>query len=77
MFQSLIKPLPTSSGESWKRAANECCSFYHLVPFAHLPWLLFPDIRGELTRSFYMGMGWLINLVIAKLVIAHKFGIKL
>ena len=44
--------------------------------FTHLPWLLFPDIRGELTRSLCMGMGWIINLVIAELVIAHGFGNK-
>ena len=28
----------------------------------HLPWFLFPSIRGELTRAVLMGAGWAINL---------------
>jgi uncharacterized membrane protein len=28
----------------------------------HLPWFLFPSIRGEQTRAVLMGAGWAINL---------------
>jgi len=28
----------------------------------HLPWFLFPSIRGEQTRALLMGAGWVINL---------------
>ncbi len=28
----------------------------------HLPWVMFPGIRGELTRALLMGAGWAINI---------------
>lgn len=37
--------------------------------FTHLPWLLFPEIRGEFSRAMMMGAGWLINIVVAELII--------
>lgn len=38
----------------------------------HLPWLLLPDIRGELTRTVLMGAGWAINLALAEWLIARE-----
>lgn len=38
----------------------------------HLPWFLFPDIQGELTRAILMGAGWVINLAVAELVIRKQ-----
>lgn len=35
----------------------------------HLPWFLFPDIRGEFSRALFMGAGWAINLVVAEWLI--------
>jgi uncharacterized membrane protein len=32
----------------------------------HLPWVLWPDARGELLRSLCMGAGWVINLAVAE-----------
>jgi uncharacterized membrane protein len=38
----------------------------------HLPWFLFPGIRGELARTLCMAAGWGINLAIAEWLIARK-----
>lgn len=37
----------------------------------HIPWFLFPGIRGELARTLCMMAGWLINAVVAEWVIAR------
>jgi uncharacterized membrane protein len=37
----------------------------------HLPWFIFPDIRGELARTLCMGGGWAINLAVAEWLIAR------
>ena len=34
--------------------------------FTHIPWFLFPAIRGEAARTLCMGAGWAINLVVAE-----------
>ena len=39
--------------------------------FTHLPWLLFPSIRGELARTLCMAAGWAINIAVAEWVIAR------
>jgi uncharacterized membrane protein len=39
--------------------------------FTHLPWFLFPGIRGELARTLCMGAGWVINLAVAEWLIAR------
>jgi len=39
--------------------------------FTHLPWFLFPSIRGELARTLFMGAGWAINLAVAEWLISH------
>ena len=40
--------------------------------FTHLPWFLFPSIRGELARTLFMGAGWTINLAVAEWLIARQ-----
>jgi uncharacterized membrane protein len=40
--------------------------------FTHLPWFLFPGIRGELARTLFMGAGWAINLAVAEWIIARQ-----
>ena len=37
--------------------------------FTHLPWFLFPSIRGELARTLCMGAGWGINIAVAEWLI--------
>lgn len=37
----------------------------------HIPWFIFPGIRGELTRAICMGMGWAINLAVAEYLLAR------
>lgn len=39
--------------------------------FTHLPWFLFPDMRGELARTLFMGAGWGINVAVAEWLIAR------
>jgi uncharacterized membrane protein len=38
----------------------------------HLPWLLLPSIRGELTRAALMAAGWAVNLAIAEWLIVRE-----
>ena len=40
--------------------------------FTHLPWFLFPSVRGELARTLCMGAGWAINLAVAEWLISHE-----
>ena len=40
--------------------------------FTHIPWALFPNIQGELTRALMMGAGWVINLAVAEWVIRKR-----
>lgn len=40
--------------------------------FTHLPWFLFPGIRGELARTLCMGAGWAINVAAAEWFISRK-----
>ncbi len=35
----------------------------------HLPWVLFPEIQGELSRAIMMGAGWMINWLVAEVII--------
>jgi uncharacterized membrane protein len=39
--------------------------------FTHLPWFLFPSIRGELARTLFMGAGWAINVAVAEWLISR------
>ena len=39
--------------------------------FTHLPWFLFPGIRGELARTLFMGAGWAINVAVAEWIISR------
>jgi uncharacterized membrane protein len=39
--------------------------------FTHLPWFLFPGIRGELARTLCMGAGWAINIAVAEWIISR------
>lgn len=39
--------------------------------FTHLPWFLFPSIRGEFARTLFMGAGWAINVAVAEWLIAR------
>jgi uncharacterized membrane protein len=38
----------------------------------HLPFFLFPDIQGELTRALFMAAGWMINLAVAEWAIRKQ-----
>lgn len=38
----------------------------------HLPWFVFPSIRGELTRTICMAAGWAINLGVAEWIITRQ-----
>lgn len=40
--------------------------------FTHIPWFLFPNIQGEFARTLCMGLGWVINLVVAELIISSE-----
>lgn len=40
--------------------------------FTHLPWLLFPDRRGEMLRTLCMGAGWVINIAVAEWIIQKR-----
>lgn len=42
--------------------------------FTHLPWFLFPAIRGELARTLCMGAGWAINVAVAEWCISRRRG---
>jgi uncharacterized membrane protein len=37
----------------------------------HIPWFVFPSIRGELARTIFMAAGWAINLAVAEWFIAR------
>ena len=37
--------------------------------FTHIPIFIFPTIQGEISRAIAMGMGWIINIAIAELII--------
>lgn len=34
--------------------------------FTHIPWFVFPDLRGEALRAACMGAGWALNVVFAE-----------
>lgn len=34
--------------------------------FTHIPWLMWPELHGELLRAMSMGAGWVINIVVAE-----------
>jgi uncharacterized membrane protein len=40
--------------------------------FTHIPWFLVPDIQTETARAFFMGAGWLINLLVAEWIISSR-----
>ena len=40
--------------------------------FTHLPWFLFPSIRGIWARTLFMGAGWAINLAVAEWLILRE-----
>ncbi len=41
--------------------------------FTHIPWLLWPELQGELLRAVCMGAGWGINVVVAEWVILRAW----
>lgn len=40
--------------------------------FTHIPIFIFPTIQGEISRAIAMGMGWIINIAIAELIISKQ-----
>lgn len=38
----------------------------------HVPWMLFPEIRGETTRALCMGAGWAINIAVAEGLLSRR-----
>jgi hypothetical protein len=45
--------------------------------FTHIPWVLLPNIQGELARTLFMAAGWAINLAVAEWLILRKRDIRL
>lgn len=39
---------------------------------SHIPWFLLPELQSEFFRAICMGAGWLINIVIAELIIRNQ-----
>jgi uncharacterized membrane protein len=39
--------------------------------FTHIPYIAFPEIQGELSRTICMAAGWAINYVVAEWIIAR------
>ena len=37
--------------------------------FTHIPLFIFPSLQGEASRAIAMGMGWIINIVVAEFII--------
>lgn len=37
--------------------------------FTHLPLLIFPNIHGETSRTFFMALAWVINMAVAEWII--------
>ena len=35
----------------------------------HIPWSVYPSIQSELTRTLFMGAGWIINLIIVECIL--------
>jgi uncharacterized membrane protein len=40
--------------------------------FTHIPWFVFPEIRGEVSRAIFMGAGWAINLAVAECYVLRE-----
>ena len=40
--------------------------------FTHLPWMLFFGVPNELTRALLMAAGWVINIIVAELIIRKR-----
>lgn len=38
----------------------------------HIPWFVFPEIQGELSRALCMGAGWAINVAAAEWIIRRR-----
>lgn len=38
----------------------------------HIPWALFPSIRGELARTLCMAAGWVINIAVAEWILMRE-----
>ena len=38
----------------------------------HIPWALFPSIRGELARTLCMTAGWVINIIVAEWILMRE-----
>lgn len=40
--------------------------------FTHIPWMLFPEIKNEFTRTIFMTLGWVINIAVAECIIQKQ-----
>lgn len=38
----------------------------------HIPWAIFPDMKGESSRAFFMTIAWVINALIAEWIIRNS-----
>ena len=38
----------------------------------HIPWFLFPSIRGEFWRTVFMASAWVINILIAEWMVRKR-----
>ncbi|MBK8202823.1 MAG: DUF2306 domain-containing protein [Bdellovibrionales bacterium] len=42
----------------------------------HVPWFVFPSIKGEFSRAVFMTLGWVINVIVAEVIIQKTITIK-
>lgn len=40
--------------------------------FTHVPWMIAPSLRSELSRAIAMGAGWAINILVAEILIQRS-----
>ncbi|MFZ1612550.1 MAG: DUF2306 domain-containing protein [Holophaga sp.] len=60
------------SHEAWMMRAFALGLGAGTQALTHLPWFLFPGIRGELTRAILMGAGWAINLALVEWILLRE-----
>jgi uncharacterized membrane protein len=59
------------SHEAWMIRAYALALGAGTQALTHIPYFLFPDIQGELSRALCMGSAWAINSAVAEWVIAR------
>lgn len=63
---SAIRRRDISAHQRWMTRAYALGMGAGTQVFTHMPWFLWPELRGELMRAVCMGAGWAINIVVAE-----------